>query len=52
MILHNTDCSDDGFTNDVVTYEITPRPEAEAGTPTPERLWATDYGENWAYLCC
>ena len=34
--LHYGDCGDDGFTNDVVTYEITPRPEAEAGTPTPE----------------
>lgn len=35
--LYFADCTDDGFTYDVVTYEITPRPEAEAGTPDPEQ---------------
>ena len=35
--LHYADCADDDFANDVVDYEILPRPEAEAGTPDPEQ---------------
>lgn len=31
-----TDCEIDGFDNDVVNYQITPRPQIEEGTPTQE----------------
>ena len=34
--LHHADCAIDGFTNDRVTYNITPRPQVEAGTPVQE----------------
>ncbi|WP_346856257.1 hypothetical protein [uncultured Draconibacterium sp.] len=34
--LHYGTCAIDGFTNDVVQYYITPRPEVEAGTPAME----------------
>ncbi len=34
--LHHADCSIDGFDNDWVDYNITPRPQIENGTPTQE----------------
>ena len=34
--LHTTTCDQDGFTNDAVDYNITPRPEVEPGTPNQE----------------
>jgi hypothetical protein len=32
----STPCTTDGFTNDVVDYLITPRPQVEEGTPVHE----------------
>jgi hypothetical protein len=34
--LHYDDCTADGFTNDVVNYTITPRPQVDAGAPVQE----------------
>lgn len=34
--LHHVDCAVDGFTNDVVTYTITHRPEVDVVTPVQE----------------